>query len=120
VLMWNDILTAECYLPVQEVLRNESTAFVGRPLPGTVSYEQIPALAERGRKRCDVFFDRLEEHLSRETYVTCGRFTYADIVAYVYTGFAERALGSSPGATRGALGQWYERVAARPAIAALR
>lgn len=117
VLMWNDILTLEGYLPIQEVLRNESDIFVGRSVPGPVSYEQIPALAERGRKRCAAFFDRLDSVLADVEYLACDRFTYADIVALVYLGFAERTLGSSPAGSRGHLRRWQELVSSRPAIA---
>ena len=118
VLMWNDILTLEGYLALQEVLRNEHPAFAGRPLPGLASYEQIPALAARGRKRADAFFAKLEAHLETSPFVAAERFTYADIVAFVYTGFAERALGELPTAARPRLRRWYETLAARPAIAA--
>jgi glutathione S-transferase len=118
VLMWNDIQTFEGYLALQELMRNAHPAFEGRPLPGLVSYEQIPALAERGRKRAELFFDKLDAHLGARAFVASERFTYADIVGFVYTGFAERALGTSPTATRAELRRWYEDVAARPAIQA--
>jgi glutathione S-transferase len=118
VLMWNDIATLEGYLALQEVLRNEQEAFKDRALPGPVPYAQIPALAERGRKRAALFFDRLERHLGASRYVTGERFTYADIVLYVYTGFAERALGKSPAFDRAHLARWAAEIAARPAILA--
>ena len=118
VLMWNDIQTFEGYLAIQEVLRNEHPAFAGRPLPGLASYEQIPALAERGRKRADAFFDRLDAHLQSRQFIASDRFTYADIVGYVYTGFAQRTLGAPPAANRPGLARWHDAVAARPAIAA--
>jgi glutathione S-transferase len=50
--------------------------------------------------------------------VASARFTYADIVGYVYLGFAVRALGHDPAAKRPALRRWSETVAARPAIKA--
>jgi glutathione S-transferase len=116
VLMWNDVQTFEGYLAVQELLRNAHPAFEGRPLPGLVSYEQIPALAERGRKRAELFFDKLDTHLGSQPFVASERFTYADIVGFVYTGFAERALGASPTETRAELRRWYNNVATRPAM----
>lgn len=120
VLMWNDILTLEGYLSIQELLRNSSDVFKGRPLPGTVSYEQIPELAERGRKRCTVFFDRLESRLSESSYLASERFTYADIVGFVYTGFGARALERDPTVNRPRLQAWFERIDARPSIASKR
>jgi glutathione S-transferase len=116
VFMWNDILTLEGYLPLQESLRNGHEAFKGRALPGPVAWEQIPELAERGRRRAAIFFDRLETRLGESEYVAGERFTYADIVAFVYVGFAPRAVGFEPIEGRPALKQWCETVAARPAI----
>lgn len=116
VLMWNDILTFEGYLALQESLRNGHEAFKGRALPGPVAYEQIPALAERGRRRAAIFFDRLETRLRDGEFVAGGRFTYADIVAYVYVGFAPRATGADPLEGRPALKEWTAAVAARPGI----
>lgn len=116
VLMWNDILTLEGYLPLQESLRNGNEAFKGRALPGPVAWEQIPALAERGRRRAAIFFDKLETRLGESGFVAGERFTYADIVAFVYLGFAPRATATNPIDGRPALKLWSETVSARPAI----
>jgi glutathione S-transferase len=117
VLMWNDIQTFEGYLGMQEALRNGHEAFKGRALGGPVSYEQIPALAERGRRRAEVYFDKLERRLGDSEFIAGDRFTYADIVGFVYLGFAARALGSAPSLeARPALERWSKSIAARPAI----
>jgi glutathione S-transferase len=116
VLMWNDILMFEGYLALQEALRNGNEAFKGRALPGTVVFEQIPALAERGRRRAAVFFDKLDARLGQSEFVAGNRFTYADIVAFVAVGFAPRATGTSAIEGRPALRRWHDTVAARPAI----
>ena len=118
VLMWNDIQTYEGYLGLQEVLRNGHEAFKDRAFPGPVPYAQIPELAERGRKRAEVYFDRLEARLEASPFIASARFTYADIVGYVYVGFAVRALGHDPATNRPALKRWSETVAARPGIKA--
>lgn len=119
VLMWHDIATLQGYLALQEVLRNEQTAFADRALPGPVAYAQIPALAERGRQRAEVFFDRLDARLAASPYVATDRYTYADIAAYVYTGFAQRALGREPTEKRLQLARWYAELSARPAVQTL-
>ena len=118
VLMWNDIQTYEGYLGIQEVLRNGHEAFKDRALGGPVPYAQIPELEERGRRRAEVYFDRLEARLETSPFIASARFTYADIVGYVYLGFAVRSLGEDPAARRPALKRWSETVAARPAIKA--
>jgi glutathione S-transferase len=118
VLMWNDIQTYEGYLGIQEVLRNGHEAFKDRALGGPVPYAQIPELAERGRRRAEVYFDRLEARLEASPFIASARFTYADIVGYVYLGFAVRSLGHDPASMRPALKRWSQSVAARPAIKA--
>jgi glutathione S-transferase len=118
VLMWNDIATLEGYLAIQEAWRNSADGFKGRPLPGLASYEQIPALAERGRRRTEVFFDRLDRRLTESAFVAFDRFSYADIVAFVYLGFAARAFRDDPAAARPSLARWRDTIAARPAIRA--
>lgn len=116
VLMWHDIVTLEGYLGVQELLRNSSAAFKGRALPGPQPYEQIAALAERGRTRIGVFINKLDQQLSRFEYLACERFTYADIAAFVTVGFAKRVLGEDPTHGHSYLSRWVEAIAARPAV----
>ena len=116
VLMWHDITTLEGYLGVQELLRNSSEFFKGRALPGIIPYEQIPALAERGRKRIGVFVQKLDQQLATCEYLACARYTYADIAAYVTVGFAQRVLGEDPTAGHEHLIRWREAIAARPAV----
>ena len=117
VLMWTDIQTFEGYLGMQEALRNGHEAFKGRALGGPVSYEQIPALAERGKRRAEIYFNKLETRLGESEFIAGERYTYADIVGFVYVGFAARALGGAPPIEgRPALKAWHDAVAARPAI----
>jgi glutathione S-transferase len=116
VLMWNDIQTFEGYLALAEALRNGHEAFKSRALGGPVAYEQIPALVERGRRRAEVYFNKLDMRLGESPFIAGERFTYADIVGFVYLGFAGRAIGTSPLEGRSALKRWSETVAARPAI----
>jgi glutathione S-transferase len=118
VLMWHDITTLEGYLGVQELLRNSSKFFTGRALPGIVPYEQIPALAERGRKRIGVFMQKLQDQLATCEYLACARYTYADIAAFVTVGFAQRVLGEDPTTGHEHVIRWRESIAARPAVMA--
>jgi glutathione S-transferase len=116
VLMWNDIQTFEGYLAVQEVLRNAHPAFQRRALVGPEPYDQIPALAERGRLRSARYFERLDAHLASSQWVAGPRFTYADIVGFVYLRFATRTLREDPTEGRAHLRRWRDAVARRPAI----
>ena len=118
VVMWHDIATLEGYLGIQEVYRNGQDFFKGRALPGPQGYEQIEALVDRGRKRVERFFDKLNQRLRESPYVALDRFTYADIVAFVYQGFATRAIGEDPAGGRDDLARWNEMIVARPAVKA--
>lgn len=119
VSMWNDIATLEGYTAIQESLRNRSPGFAGRALPGPLPCPQIPELVERGERRASAFFDRLELRLRDSEFVACGRYTYADIAAYVYATFAERAFKRSPANGRPALDRWMRAVESRPAVQAV-
>jgi glutathione S-transferase len=54
---WNGLYAA------MEAFRNSTPGFKGRALPGPEPYEQIPALAERGRARIQHFFAWLDARL---------------------------------------------------------
>ncbi|HEY5623853.1 MAG TPA: glutathione S-transferase family protein [Gammaproteobacteria bacterium] len=118
VLQWNDIATLEGYIAAQEVLRNEQPGFAGRALPGPNGYEQIAALVGRGRERLEHFFDKLERQLADSPFVALDRYTYADLVTYVYKGFAERVTHDDFAQGRANVARWAASVAARPAVQA--
>lgn len=116
-LMWAGIVDNDGLAAVNEVLRNLSPGFRDHVLPGPVPYPQIPALIERGRRRAEQFFDRVEVQLARQPYLAGEEFSYADISLLVtvdYAGWVDIV----PHRTRPALGRWYERVAGRPSAAA--
>ena len=119
VLMWHDIATLDGYMGIQERFRNSEDFPQGRALPGPQAYERIPALVQRGEKRIRAFFDRIDERLADSAYLAGGRYTYADITAYVYRGFARRVTGEDPVRGREHLHRWVDAVEARPAVASL-
>jgi glutathione S-transferase len=90
----------------------------GRALPGPVGYEQIPALAERGRARIGHFLDALEQQLATNEFVAGAAFSVADITAVVTVDFA-RAVKVRPDEQRHPhLLRWRERMGERPSMAA--
>jgi glutathione S-transferase len=117
VLMWANIVENEGLHAVQDVLRNWSPGFRDRALPGPVDLQQIPALIERGRKRCGMFFDRIELRLGHSRYLASERFTVADIsllAAVDFAGWVEiKATDGRP-----KLREWYQSVSARPSARA--
>ena len=116
VLMWNAIVEQQGGLPIAEALRNSSPAMAGRALPGPEGFEQIPALAERGRRRVSLFWDLLEARLRETRYLAGDRFTLPDITALVFVEFA-RVIRTSVPEDHTATQGWLARVRARPAAA---
>ena len=90
---------------------------MGRALPGPDDYEQIPALAERGRARTARFFEMLDRHLAGRRFVASDRYTIADIMALVTVNFASRINLAIP-EDCSHLRRWHETVSARPSVAA--
>lgn len=85
---WNIKIEQQGLAAIAEALRNQTKGFKGRALTGPTGYEQIPALAERGRQRAADFLRRLDEQLAGNTFIAGEHFTIADITAMVFTDFA--------------------------------
>ena len=116
-LMWANVVENDGLAAVTEVLRNLSPGFRDHVLPGPVPYPQIPPLIERGRRRTEQFFDRVEQQLARHEHLAGGDFSFADISLLVTVDFAGW-VDIQPTITRPALGRWYTRVAQRPSAGA--
>jgi glutathione S-transferase len=100
-----------------EAFRNATPGFKGRALPGTADYEQIPALAERGRARVERFFAVMDAELAGGGFV-CGKdYSLADITALVTIDFAKWIKLAIPENCVN-LRRWYEAVSARPSAKA--
>ena len=108
---WNGIYAA------QEAFRNGAPGLAGRALPGPVSLEQIPALAERGRLRVEHFFAWLDVRLADNEFVCGPHFTIADIGGMVAVDLSARAKIQPPGHL-GHLQRWYKDVSVRPSAQA--
>ena len=113
-LLWR--IDTDGFGAAAEMLRNSAPGMKDRALTGPVDYAQIPRLAERGRKRLEVFLGTLER-LAREAqpFLCGGLFSAADIDAIVIVDFAKRLHLDIDGEATLA---WYERVAARPSAGA--
>jgi glutathione S-transferase len=93
ILMWYNIATLDGYLGIAEAIRNPSELFKHR-----------------------VFFSDLEGRLAKSPYVAGDRFTYADIVAYVYVDWAVRGTDIDPTEGCGALALWSNQISLRPSV----
>lgn len=115
--MWQRWCEREGFYAGMDAFRNATPGLQGRALPGPEDYDQIPALAERGRARIARFYRRLDERLSESAFIAGRRYTIADITALVVIDFAAWIKLKVPdGHTH--LKRWYESVNARPSARA--
>ena len=117
VTMWNSKIEQQGLLPMADAFRNAAKGLKGRAVTGPDPYEQIPALAERGRQRVAQFFRRLDEQLADHAFVAGDAFSIADISAMVLVDFARWIKLEMP-EDAGNLARWYGEVSARPSAAA--
>lgn len=115
IASWNWRVEFEGLMAIAEALRNSAPAMVNRALPGPVDYAQIPALAERGLKRVQQFFDMLNLHLAEREFIAAGQLSIADITAVVAVDFA-RVMRIKPGEQHVHLRRWRDTLAERPAF----
>lgn len=118
VMMWYQHIELGGMNAVAEYLRNSNERFQDRALVGPVNYEQIQALAERGRQRIEEFMTLLNNRLTASPYVAGPRFTLADIAGYIVVDFARRAADFAPPEDAEALVRWYGEMAGRPSAQA--
>jgi len=116
ILMWNARIEQQLGMAVADALRNGNPHMKGRALPGPDDFEQIPALAERGLARIQLFFDRLDAHLTGRDYIATNGFSLADITGYVFVDFA-RVVKIRVDDTRPNLKRWHDAIASRPSAA---
>lgn len=116
VASWQWRVEFEGLMAVAEALRNGSPAMAHRALPGPRDYEQIPALAERGRLRVAHFLELLEQRLQGRETIAGDGLSLADITAVVTVDFA-RIVRIKPGEQHPNLIRWRAAMAARPSMA---
>jgi glutathione S-transferase len=118
VTMWERRAELEGFAAVMEGVRNTVPRLKGRAIAGAHDYEQIPALAERSKRRVANFHADFDARLSEFPFVAGETFSAADITTLVTVDFATRAFDMPVPAERSALLRWYETVSARPGMAA--
>jgi glutathione S-transferase len=100
-----------------EAFRNFTPGLKGRALPGAHDYEQIPALAERGRARLLRFFETMDAELAGRAFVCGADYSIADITTLVTVDFAKAVKLPIPERCPH-LRRWHETVSARPSAKA--
>jgi glutathione S-transferase len=113
IASWQRRVERDGVYAAMEAFRNSTPGLKGRALPGPENYEQIPALAERGRARVGHFFAWLDARLEHNEFVCGPRFTVADISAMVAVDFCGWAKLKPPEHLTH-LYRWHMAVSARP------
>lgn len=116
--MWERRVELEGFASVMEAVRNTVPGLKGRAIAGPHGYDQIPALAERSRQRIVNFYSDLNARLTDTPFVAGDRFSVADITAVVTVDFAAKGISLPIPEEHAALKRWYEKVSARPSVAA--
>jgi glutathione S-transferase len=114
---WQREVERNGFYAVMEAFRNWARGLKGRALPGPYNYEQIPALAERGRLRIAHFFERLNERLAQSEFIAGDRYSIADITGLVVVDFAQ-SVKMTPPEEHKDLRRWYAQVSSRPSAKA--
>ena len=113
ITMWNAKIEQQGLGALAESLRNRVKGMKGRALTGPDDFEQIPELVDRGRRRFEIFMDRMDGHLKDSEYVVGDAFTIADISLLVSIDFAAWSKISIEDEMVN-LRRWYDLVSARP------
>jgi len=117
ITAWNREIERNGFYAVMEAFRNTTPGLKGRALPGPYDYEQIPALAERGRVRVAHFFQQTDSRLAQSEFVAGPRYSIADITALITVDFA-RWIKMTPPEEFQHLRRWHAQVSARPSAKA--
>jgi len=116
-LMWNGKIEQLGLWGMMDAFRNSAKGLQGHALPGPVSFEQIPELAERGRQRVMAFIDRLDRQLDGNDFVAGDFYSIADITAMVFVDFAAWIKIEIPDVATN-LKRWHTAVSSRRSAAA--
>jgi glutathione S-transferase len=117
ITAWQREVERNGFYAVMEAFRNFTPGFKGRALPGPHDYEQIPALAERGRARVAHFFEQMNARLRQSEFVAGTRYSIADITALVVVDFTRWIKMPVPEECKD-LRRWHQQVSARPSAKA--
>ncbi len=81
--MWNRRIELDGFLPLLHSVRNKTSFFKGKVVPGTrTSITQSPEIVERGIEMFDILLNRIEPHLSKNNFLLGDKFSIADITSH--------------------------------------
>ena len=81
--MWNRRIELDGFLPLLHSVRNKTSFFKGKVVPGTrTNTTQSPEIVERGIEMFDILLHRIEPHLSENKFLLGDKFSIADITGH--------------------------------------
>ena len=112
VTMWHTKIEQQGMLGMMDKFRNAAKGFKDRALAGPENFPQIPELVERGRRRVELAYRKLDGLLANSDFVVGDLYSIADITAQVFVDFAIRGKMPIPD-DADHLRRWHEAVSTR-------
>jgi glutathione S-transferase len=110
-------IESEGFAAIADALRNSTPGMKDRAVIGPIGFAQIPELAERGRKRAELFLARLDDMVDGKPFLCGESYTIADIDALIAVDFARWVKLELPVNAANAR-RWYQSVSSRPSAQA--
>ena len=81
--MWNRRIELDGFLPLLHSVRNKTSFFKGKVVPGTrTNINQSPEIVDRGIEMYKILLDRIDPHLSKNKFLFGDKFSIADITGH--------------------------------------
>jgi glutathione S-transferase len=81
--MWNRRIELDGFLPLLHSVRNKTSFFKGKVIPGTRNeILQSPEIVNRGIEMFKVLLDRIDPHLSENKFISGDNLSIADITGH--------------------------------------
>ena len=81
--MWNRRIELDGFLPLLHSVRNKTSFFAGKVIPGTRNkMKQSPELVIRGIEMFKILLNRIDPHLEHNQFISGERFSIADITGH--------------------------------------
>ncbi len=81
--MWNRRIELDGFLPLLHSVRNKTSFFKGKVVPGTrTNINQSPEIVQRGIEMYKILLDRIDPHLSKNKFLFGDKFSIADITGH--------------------------------------
>ena len=81
--MWNRRIELDGFLPILHSVRNKTSFFKGKVVPGTrTNISQSPEIVDRGIEMYKILLGRIDPHLSKNKFLFGDKFSIADITGH--------------------------------------